>query len=156
MQNGKPSIEYLFDRVLNEFVALDIAETQVQEIENSIKNGGIHSPRLSGMPTAHGRKKEIGDLLVQRDDAERKRKQAHARYKKLRQRVIDIVDTVHDPVDQCILRERYIFFWPWKQIEATHGISHRTCMRRKDNAMRQLTDAFPEESQEFGPIEALF
>ena len=153
MQNGKPSIEYLFDRVLSEFVALDIAETQVREIENSIKNGGIHSPRLSGMPTAHNKKKELGDLLAQRDDAERKRRQAHCRYRKLRQRVISIIETVQDPVNQCILRERYVYFWPWKQIEATHGISQRTCMRRKDHVLAMLTAAFPEESQEFFSID---
>lgn len=120
------TVAEVLDGVKQAWDALQAAEVQAKQAEE-----------MAGQAT-NGPPFMLSFLKQQQEEIARRRQRAKNQYRKARLEATELIETMPDMVGRAIFIERYIYFQPWKEIEARYDISHRTAMRRRVEGLRIL------------------
>ena len=137
--------EEFFDHILiQQPRIIMICENELQQITAEINGGLLRSPRMSEKVTGSLRSRELSGELLKKEDAERRLSKERQKLRSMKKRAQFMIDQLKDPVQQNIMKERYLWGWGWKQIQQAIGYSERESYRKHEQALNEITVRFPE------------
>ena len=145
VQSVNRDIRKFFDAIIIETKKICLAKAELEGLTAAIDEaGGIGAVRLSEKVTGGGARREISDLLIRKDEAAQRVKRQERKVEGMKRDASRLIDTLPDPFQRSIMRQRYIFMWTWDRIADLTGYSSSYCMHAKTEAVEILNDAFPD------------
>lgn len=144
-QSGNQDIRKFFDAIIIETKKIGLAKAELEGLTAAIDEaGGIGAVRISEKVSGGGARRELGDLLIRKDEAAQRVKRQERKVEGMKRDASRLIDTLGDPLQRSIMRQRYIFLWTWDRIAELTGYSASYCMHAKTEAVEILNDTFPD------------
>lgn len=144
-QSGNQDIRKFFDAIIIETKKIGPAKAELEGLTAAIDEaGGIGAVRLSEKVTGGGARRELGDLLIRKDEAAQRVKRQERKVEGMKRDASRLIDTLTDPFQRAIMRQRYMFMWTWNRIADLMGYSSSYCMHAKTEAVEILNETFPD------------
>lgn len=139
------TVEEFFDAILIQQPRIILmCENELQQITAEINGGLPRSPRISEKVTGSPSSQELSGELLKKEDAERRLNKEKRKLRSMKKRARYMISQLQDPVQQNIMKERYLWGWSWERIRQAIGYSERESYRKHEQALNELTDRFPD------------
>ena len=95
---------------------------------------------MSEKVTGSSSPQELSEELLKKEDAERRLAKEKRKLRSMKKRAQFMISQLQDPVQQNIMKERYLWGWGWERIRQAIGYSERESYRKHEQALNELTD----------------
>ncbi len=133
------TVEEFFDAILiQQPRIIMMCENELQQITAEINGGLPRSPHMSEKVTGSSSPQELSEELLKKEDAERRLAKEKRKLRSMKKRAQFMISQLQDPVQQNIMKERYLWGWGWDRISSTIGYERAQTFRKHKEAISFL------------------
>lgn len=137
------TVEEFFDSILiQQPRIIMMCENELQQITAEINGGLPRSPQISERVTGSPSPQELSGELLKKEDAERRLAKEKRKLRSMKKRARCMIRQLQDPVQQNIMKERYLWGWSWGKIGLTIGYERAQTFRKHKEAIGFLTNKY--------------
>lgn len=137
------TVEEFFDAILTtQPKIIMMCENELQQITAEINGGLPRSPRISEKVTGSPSSQELSGELLKKEDAERRLAKEKRKLRSMKKRARYMLGQLQDPVQQNIMKERYLWGWSWERISLTIGYERAQTFRKHKEAISFLINKY--------------
>jgi hypothetical protein len=138
------TVEEFFDAILIQQPRIILmCENELQQITAEINGGLPRSPRISEKVTGSPSSQELSGELLKKENAERRLAKERRKLRSMRKRARCMIGQLQDPVQQNIMKERYLWGWSTERIMSVVGYGRSAVFDKQKKALEELSVYFP-------------
>jgi hypothetical protein len=120
-----------------------MCENELQQITAEINGGLPRSPRMSERVSGSPSPQELSGELLKKEDAERRLSKEKQKLRSMKKRARFMISQLQDPVQQNIMKERYLYGWSTERIMSVVGYGRSAVFDKQKKALEELSVYFP-------------
>lgn len=134
-------IQRFFKSILKEAWKWQLANDELAALTATIREtGGIGAVKLSEKVTGGPAPQELSALLIRRDEAMDRLDRQQDKLFRMQRVAGEMIDRLELPLQRSIMRQRYLYLWPWKKVSEAAHYSVGYCKRQQAEAMNALCE----------------